>query len=65
MTFMTDNGQAERSGRLKGKRAAIYTAGFKTGKGSLYESENVVANYPDVVARVRQAYDTWRAEPAR
>ena len=35
--FMTDNGQAGRSGKLKGKRATIYRAGFKTGKGSPYE----------------------------
>ena len=35
--FMTDNGQAGRSGKLNGQRAAIYTAGFKTGKGSPYE----------------------------
>jgi arylsulfatase A-like enzyme len=35
--FMTDNGQAGRSGKLNGIRAAIHTAGFKTGKGSPYE----------------------------
>ncbi|TWT85123.1 Arylsulfatase [Planctomycetes bacterium CA13] len=35
--FMTDNGQAGRSGKLNGKRAPIFTAGFKTGKGSPYE----------------------------
>ncbi|MFG0295330.1 MAG: arylsulfatase [Maioricimonas sp. JB045] len=35
--FMTDNGQAGRSGRLNGRRVPMYTAGFKTGKGSPYE----------------------------
>ena len=35
--FMTDNGQAGRSGKLNGKRAPIFTAGFKSGKGSPYE----------------------------
>ncbi|MBT5928467.1 MAG: arylsulfatase [Verrucomicrobia bacterium] len=35
--FMTDNGQAGRSGRLNGKRVPMFTAGFKTGKGSPYE----------------------------
>ncbi len=35
--FMTDNGQAGRSGKLNGQRVDIYRAGFKTGKGSPYE----------------------------
>lgn len=35
--FMTDNGQAGRSGKLNGKPQKIFTAGFKTGKGSPYE----------------------------
>ncbi len=35
--FMTDNGQAGRNGKLNGKRVNIFTAGFKTGKGSPYE----------------------------
>ncbi|GAA5507944.1 arylsulfatase [Novipirellula caenicola] len=35
--FMTDNGQAGRSGKLNGKRTPMYTAGFKTGKGSPWE----------------------------
>lgn len=35
--FMTDNGQAGRSGKLNGKRVPMFTAGFKTGKGSPYE----------------------------
>ena len=35
--FMTDNGQAGRSGQRNGTRTPIYTAGFKTGKGSPYE----------------------------
>ena len=35
--FMTDNGQAGRTGILNGQRTQIFTAGFKTGKGSPYE----------------------------
>ncbi|MDA0350032.1 MAG: arylsulfatase [Verrucomicrobia bacterium] len=35
--FMTDNGQAGRSGKLNGKNVTLWTAGFKTGKGSPYE----------------------------
>ncbi|MEQ8790985.1 MAG: arylsulfatase [Pirellulaceae bacterium] len=35
--FMTDNGQAGRNAMLNGKRTPIYTAGFKTGKGSPFE----------------------------
>jgi arylsulfatase len=35
--FMTDNGQAGRSGKKNGKNQKMYTAGFKTGKGSSYE----------------------------
>lgn len=35
--FMTDNGQAGRTGKLNGKNVPIFTAGFKTGKGSPYE----------------------------
>lgn len=35
--FMTDNGQAGRSGKLNGKNVIHWTAGFKTGKGSPFE----------------------------
>lgn len=35
--FMTDNGQAGRGGKLNGKRVPMFTAGFKSGKGSPYE----------------------------
>jgi arylsulfatase A-like enzyme len=35
--FMTDNGQAGRSGKRNGKPQKIFTAGFKTGKGSPFE----------------------------
>ncbi|NNJ26360.1 arylsulfatase [Alienimonas chondri] len=35
--FMTDNGQAGRSGRLNGEPVRMHTAGFKTGKNSPYE----------------------------
>jgi arylsulfatase len=37
LIFMTDNGQAGRSGKKNGKRVTHYTAGFKTGKNSPYE----------------------------
>lgn len=35
--FMTDNGQASRSGKLNGKPTSLFAAGFKSGKGSAYE----------------------------
>lgn len=35
--FMTDNGQAGRRAKLNGKPVQVWTAGFKTGKGSPYE----------------------------
>jgi arylsulfatase len=35
--FMTDNGQAALKGKLQGKPTPLFTAGFKTGKGSPYE----------------------------
>ncbi|MCG8650042.1 MAG: sulfatase-like hydrolase/transferase, partial [Pirellulales bacterium] len=35
--FMTDNGQAGRRAKLNGKPVSLFTAGFKTGKGSPYE----------------------------
>ena len=35
--FMTDNGQAGRRAQRNGKPTPIFTAGFKTGKGSPYE----------------------------
>jgi arylsulfatase len=34
---MTDNGQAGRRGKKNGKPVSMFTAGFKTGKGSPYE----------------------------
>lgn len=37
LIFMTDNGQAGKNGQLNGKREPIFTAGFKTGKGSPWE----------------------------
>ena len=35
--FMTDNGQAGKRAKLNGKSVNLWTAGFKTGKGSPYE----------------------------
>lgn len=37
LIFMTDNGQAALRGKLNGQPTAIFSAGFKTGKGSPYE----------------------------
>jgi len=37
LIFMTDNGQAGRSGNRNGKRVSLDFSGFKTGKGSPYE----------------------------
>ena len=37
LIFMTDNGQAGRSGKRNGKKVLMHTAGFKTGKNSPYE----------------------------
>lgn len=37
LIFMTDNGQAGRSGTKNGKRVSLDFSGFKTGKGSPYE----------------------------
>ena len=35
--FMTDNGQAGKRATLNGEKVSIFTAGFKSGKGSHYE----------------------------
>ncbi|MCA9188709.1 MAG: arylsulfatase [Pirellulaceae bacterium] len=35
--FMTDNGQSDLQGRQNGQPVPLYTAGFKSGKGSPYE----------------------------
>jgi arylsulfatase A-like enzyme len=35
--FMTDNGQAGSTGTLNGRRTKLFTAGFKSGKGSPWE----------------------------
>ena len=37
LIFITDNGQAGRSGKLNGQRVSLDFSGFKTGKGSAYE----------------------------
>ena len=37
LIFMTDNGQAGRGAKRHGKRTSIFSAGFKTGKGSPFE----------------------------
>lgn len=43
--FMTDNGQAGRRGKVNGKSTPIFTAGFKTGKGSPYEGGTHVPSF--------------------
>lgn len=37
LIFMTDNGQAGRSGKKNGKKVIMHSAGFKTGKNTPYE----------------------------
>ena len=37
LIFMTDNGQAGRGAKLNGKKTQLFTAGFKSGKGSPFE----------------------------
>ena len=43
--FMTDNGQGGRRGKLNGKNVQMFTAGFKTGKGSPYEGGTHVPTF--------------------
>ena len=35
--FMTDNGQSMKAGKINGKKIKPFNAGFKSGKGSIYE----------------------------
>ncbi len=55
--FMTDNGQAGRRGKLNGKPTGIYTAGFKTGKGSPYEGGTHVPAFWYWKGRLGQGVD--------
>ena len=43
--FITDNGQAGRRGKRNGKAEDIFTAGFKSGKGSPYEGGTHVPSF--------------------
>ena len=43
--FITDNGQAGRGGKKNGKRIAHFTAGFKSGKGSVHEGGTHVPSF--------------------
>jgi len=45
LIFMTDNGQAGRSGQLNGKQVQLYTAGLKSGKGSSSEGGTRVPSF--------------------
>lgn len=45
LIFMTDNGQAGRNGKRNGKSLKLFTAGFKTGKGSPYEGGTRVPSF--------------------
>ena len=43
--FMTDNGQAGRSGKKNGEQVRMHTAGFKTGKASVHEGGSHVPSF--------------------
>ena len=43
--FMTDNGQAGKSGKLNGVQTPIFSAGFKTGKGTPHEGGTHVPSF--------------------
>jgi len=45
LIFMTDNGQAGRNGKRNGKSVQLFSAGFKTGKGSPYEGGTRVPSF--------------------
>jgi arylsulfatase len=45
LIFMTDNGQAGRNAKRNGKSVRLFTAGFKTGKGSPYEGGTRVPSF--------------------
>lgn len=55
--FMTDNGQANRTGRLNGQRVALHTAGFKSGKGSHYEGGTHVPAFWRWQGKLAEAVD--------
>ncbi|MEZ6123134.1 MAG: arylsulfatase [Planctomycetaceae bacterium] len=57
LIFMTDNGQAARSGKRHGKPAPIFTAGFKTGKGSPYEGGTHVPAFWRWKGRLKEGVD--------
>ncbi|HIG27520.1 MAG TPA: arylsulfatase [Verrucomicrobiales bacterium] len=45
LIFMTDNGQAGRTGKKNGKTVSLDSSGFKTGKGSPYEGGTRVPSF--------------------
>lgn len=45
LIFMTDNGQASRSGKLNGKQVQMYAGGLKNGKGSPNEGGTRVPSF--------------------
>jgi arylsulfatase A-like enzyme len=57
LIFMTDNGQAGRSGRLKGKQVSLDFSGFKTGKGSPFEGGTSVPAFWRWKGRLREGAD--------
>lgn len=55
--FITDNGQAGRSGKLNGKNQRMFTAGFKTGKNSPYEGGTHVPSFWRWKGKLGEAVD--------
>ena len=56
--FMTDNGQAGRSGKRNGKPTPMFTAGFKSGKGSPYEGGTHVPAFWRWKGKLGEGVDT-------
>ena len=55
--FMTDNGQAGRGAKKNGKPVKMFTAGFKTGKGSPYEGGTHVPSFWRWKGKLEEAKD--------
>ena len=57
LIFMTDNGQAGRAGKKNGTRYPLFTAGFKSGKGSPYEGGTRVPAFWRWKGVLREGHD--------
>ena len=55
--FLTDNGQAGRGGKRHGKQTPIFTAGFKSGKGSPHEGGTHVPSFWRWKGKLGEAVD--------